>query len=174
MRNLTKCIGIFAVGTMMLSTFFVTSCNSEDDFDFGPDSQYSLAERKMTRAGENTTPVVPGIPIISGDTIFYDVDIDGFLVDITVSWSRGFTGNRSPRSSVYTTYNIKDYEIKVHDSIFRLNLLYNTSYWNSTGTSIISRQDYDITHYGNTIKSGTFYKTTTPNLVIDSLLLKGL
>ena len=55
MRNLTKCIGIFAVGTMMLSTFFVTSCNSEDDFDFGPDSQYSLTERKMTRAGEFIT-----------------------------------------------------------------------------------------------------------------------
>lgn len=48
-----KICGIFAVATMVVSTFFVTSCNSEDDFDFGPDSQYSLAERKMTRAGEN-------------------------------------------------------------------------------------------------------------------------
>ena len=52
MNKISKICGIFAVGTMMLSTFFVTSCNSEDDFDFGPDSQYSLAERKMTRAGE--------------------------------------------------------------------------------------------------------------------------
>lgn len=66
MRNLTKCIGIFAVGTMMLSTFFVTSCNSEDDFDFGPDSQYSLAERKMTRAGET-------FPLDSLDTIYHFV-----------------------------------------------------------------------------------------------------
>ena len=48
-----KICGIFAVATMVVSTFFVTSCNSEDDFDFGPDSQYSLAERKMTRANEN-------------------------------------------------------------------------------------------------------------------------
>ena len=54
MNKISKICGIFAVGTMMLSTFFVTSCNSEDDFDFGPDSQYSLADRKMTRAGENT------------------------------------------------------------------------------------------------------------------------
>ena len=53
MNKISKICGIFAVATMMLSTFFVTSCNSEDDFDFGPDSQYSLAERKMTRAGEN-------------------------------------------------------------------------------------------------------------------------
>ena len=48
-----KICGIFAVATMVVSTFFVTSCNSEDDFDFGPDSQYSLAERNMTRANEN-------------------------------------------------------------------------------------------------------------------------
>ena len=52
MNKISKICGIFAVGTMMLSTFFVTSCNSEDDFDFGPDSQYSLAERKMTRSYE--------------------------------------------------------------------------------------------------------------------------
>ena len=69
MRNLTKCIGVFAVGTMMLSTFFVTSCNSEDDFDFGHDSQYSLAERKMTRAGETYQPITEGFPAAQGDSV---------------------------------------------------------------------------------------------------------
>lgn len=85
MNKISKICGIFAVGTMMLSTFFVTSCNSEDDFDFRPDSQYSLAERKIT--GENA----------GSNQKFYDdgsasktVKIgSSFDAVISVSWSGG-------------------------------------------------------------------------------------
>ena len=80
-----KICGIFAVATMMLSTFFVTSCNSEDDFDFGPDSQYSLAERKMTRATENGEK--PSKPITNNTQLI--VSFSGVEVNC-YGWMEGY------------------------------------------------------------------------------------
>ena len=95
MNKISKICGIFAVGTMMLSTFFVTSCNSEDDFDFGPDSQYSLADRKMTRAGENnnSSGVTEENYLIikaGNDTVITNLD-DNYQLAIYLSWPEGPT-----------------------------------------------------------------------------------
>ena len=81
-----KICGIFAVATMVVSTFFVTSCNSEDDFDFGPDSQYSLAERKMTKSTEITEISVNVI-----DTLLYHYGARLKSIDSCHEFDAGFT-----------------------------------------------------------------------------------
>ena len=180
MNKISKICGIFAVGTMMLSTFFVTSCNSEDDFDFGPDSQYSLAERKMTRAGETYQPITEGFPAAQGDTTMLNKSIEQFYFDIAVNWTRGFTGYGTPHSNVRATFNIRNDEYITSDIINgniskRLILLYRNTYWEGNSIRII--QDYEIeTAQTNTGKVITTVKDTyelvvTPHLTADSTLL---
>lgn len=117
MRNLTKCIGIFAVGTMMLSTFFVTSCNSEDDFDFGPDSQYSLAERKMTRSFEGNNDdggFAHDLPMYKAGSTTATTD-DG-LFDVYISWTRGYTTRSGDdEAKLSASASLKSFNNKIKD-----------------------------------------------------------
>ena len=180
MNKISKICGIFAVGTMMLSTFFVTSCNSEDDFDFGHDSQYSLAERKMTRAGETYQPITEGFPAAQGDTTIYNKSIEQFSFEIAVNWTRGFTGYGTPHSTASATFNVRDYEYITDDIIngkisHKLFLLYRNTYWE--GNSIKIRQDYEIKrtyYYSGKLKdivNATYELVVTPHLIPDSTLL---
>ena len=138
MNKISKICGIFAVGTMMLSTFFVTSCNSEDDFDFGPDSQYSLAERKMTRSYEG-----PNIDENEETRKTQNISIlidSQFEITGTVSWTEYFSDSILLAKDADLTINTFDGSDKytwkyckgtasISGSVVEVNIEYSYSYW---------------------------------------------
>lgn len=133
MVKFTNFCGIFATTFMVATAITIASCSQDDDYY--DSNMYTLAEKMETRSGGDPGGEVPhqlreGLPVYAGDTIIHDVQIGNFFADLYISWTRGFTGMRTPRSGVNVIYNFRDYTYEGST----ISLGYNTASWEEDKT----------------------------------------
>ena len=174
MLSLIGAIAVFATASVCFS-----NCSSEDDFGEMEEMEFTMASKKMTRAGENLDDYTSfwGIPVMGGDTSIYNVLVDEFYCDIYIHWTGGFTGTLSnTRSFVYfEIYAKNEGELNRY-----INFKGRNSRWNDNH-EIELEIDYDVEQAYNTnnpnepyfkrvIREGTYRETFSVNPGIDSTL----
>ncbi len=159
MLGLIGAIAVFAIVSVCFS-----NCSSEDDFGEMEEMEYTMASKKMTRAGEN--PLFQGINVLPGIDIHY-VDLGGFYCEIRVTWSAGYTGNYTGNTNCLV--NVYPNVIFENDFSEALFFEYRTAGWNAY-QQIEGRIDYSIVNYNNDkTRRGRYDFVIDPDYEIDTL-----
>lgn len=88
--------GVCATALFVSAAVSVISCSGDEEYY--ENGNYTLANKRVTRSEEFHYPH-EGYPVAAGAKTFHGQSIGGFRADVDVSWGRGFTGMRQPRSS---------------------------------------------------------------------------
>lgn len=97
--------GVCATALVISAAVSVISCSGDDEYYEG--GNYTLANKRMTRSEEFHYPH-EGYPAAEGAKTLSHESIDGYIADVDISWGRGFTGMRQPRSRpsvIFRFYN---------------------------------------------------------------------
>ena len=159
MLSLIGAIAVFATASVCFS-----NCSSEDDFGEMEEMEFTMASKKMTRAGE--TPSFQGIKVLPGFDVHY-VYLGNFYCEIRVTWSAGYTGNYTGNSNCLVSV----YPNVIFDNGPDELLLfeYTTAGWNGY-QQIEGRIDYSIVNFNsNKNRRGRYDFVINPNYEIDTL-----
>ena len=88
-KGMLGLIGAIAVFTTVSVCF--SNCSSEDDFGEMEEMEFTLASKKMTRAGEAPAPFI-GIPIVHGTDTLYE-NLNGIECYFVLTWGDGYISN---------------------------------------------------------------------------------
>lgn len=143
----------------------VVSCSGDEEYY--KNGNYTLANKRMTRSEEFHYPH-EGYPVAAGTETFYAQSIDEYLADVEISWNRGFTGMRQPRSSPSAIFRF--YGNDMFDGI-RVEQESLTSEWKSDDCVEVVFA-YSVYRYADIIKTREKFKAQyTVPLEFDSTLL---
>ena len=130
-NGLLSLIGAIAVFTTISVCF--SNCSSEDDFGEMEEMEFTMASKKMTRAGieggGNDHYSYYGTPVASGSaSVSFNLAL--FNIDCSLSWSRGFANGTINPSSVwigsFSLLSTDEYAyIKIDGEFHYCKLVYN-------------------------------------------------
>ena len=121
MLGLIGAIAVFAIVSVCFS-----NCSSEDDFGEMEEMEYTMASKKMTRAGEAPAPFI-GIPIVHGTDTLYD-NLYGIECYFVLTWGDGYISNTAIEN--ISTVGVSPYSTPDLFNDKYIDFLYCYAAWN--------------------------------------------